>query len=152
MRVLAFDPGQTTGYSVGELDEEKGLMIVNPKQAKLDHAQLFALCVSLSPDWIVYESFEYRNKARAGLVLVSAEYIGVLKLYAAHYDVKQTKQTAATIGAGGRTGYFNNDRLRSEGLYLPGNPHAMDSLRHLLYWYQFGPGFKYYQVGYELMT
>lgn len=152
MRVCAFDPGITTGYTVGHLEESDGILYLAPKQKRFDHLTLYDYLVKEQFDYIVYESFEFRNKVRTGTVLISLEYIGVIRLFCAQYKIPHTNQTASEAGAGGKTGYFNNDKLKSKQVYIPGRPHAMDSLRHLLKWYEFGKGFKFNtKKGYRLV-
>jgi hypothetical protein len=84
---------------------------------------------------IVCESFEYRNVSRAGLVLDSVEYIGVMKRFCQERNVKYTMQTAAMGKVGNRTTAFvKKSNLQKLGLWSSGNIHAMDAYGHLLYY------------------
>lgn len=143
MRILAIDPGGTTGLVVGNLLDNKGGFQLYPDQRKLLHKGMYDYLVETDPDGIIYESFEYRNRARPGLELISAELIGVILLYATQHDKPLRKQTASYAGAGGKNGHFNNRKLKALG-YYDSRQHAMDALRHILMWYNFGPGYKYY--------
>ena len=142
LKVLALDPGRTTGYSVGVTSYDSEFQFIS-KQAKLDHRELWQLLYDTNADCIVYESFDFRNGVRTGTDLIPAELIGVILLYGSLEKKRLDFQNASTHGAGGKSGYFNNETLRRKGIYLPAKPHAMDSLRILLYWYEFGKGFQF---------
>jgi hypothetical protein len=144
MRIVSFDPGGTTGYTFAQIyglgdPSANTLLKVDPDQSKLTHYELDRLlAINLYPDVIICESFEYRNRARAGLVLVSCELIGVIKLYSQQYNVPLFMQTAAQ-----GKGHFKDEIIKNMGLWIKGKPHAMDSLRHVLQWFTFGSGFQY---------
>jgi hypothetical protein len=53
-------------------------------------------------------------------------------------------QMPAVIG-----GYFTDKRLKTDNIFKEGRPHSNDAARHLLHWFQFGPGFQYNELGYE---
>lgn len=142
MKIVALDPGRTTGYSVGVTHDDAEFQFIS-KQAKLDHQQLWMLLANDTFDAIVCESFDFRNGVRTGTDLIPCELIGVVHLFASMYKKRLDFQNASTHGAGGKNGYFNNANLQRLGIYLPGKPHAMDSLRILLYWYEFGKGFQF---------
>lgn len=144
MKIIAFDPGGTTGFAVGYLDEEKGILSIRADEHKFDHNMLFAQLVIVKPDWVITESFEYRSRARTGLELISSELIGVIKLYAQQSECGFSEQTAST-----GKGYYTDAKLKTDGLYEKGKPHAMDALRHLLHWYTFAEGYQYNIQGYE---
>ncbi len=142
MKVIALDPGRTTGYSVGVTHDDAEFEFIS-KQEKLTHHELFDLLDRTMADRIVCESFDFRNGVRTGTDLIPAELIGVVHLFAAIFKKRLDFQNASTHGAGGKNGRFNNSNLQRMGIYLPGKPHAMDSLRILLYWYEHGKGFQY---------
>ena len=143
MKIVALDPGKTTGYSVGYLKDDDPIFKFESMQGRYDHGGLYHLLEGILPDWIVCESFEFRNKVRAGTELISAELIGVVHLYTHFFKNGLTFQNASTHGAGGNNGAFQNSILKQKGIYKSGKPHAMDSLRILLYWYEFGQGFQF---------
>jgi hypothetical protein len=146
MKILAFDPGITTGYAVGYLDVEKGLLTIGASQEKFSHDVLLQYLIDTKPNLIIYEKFEYRNRARPGLELFSRELIGIIKLYYAYNSFSTTlvEQTPAQA-----MGYFTDKKLKELEIYQPGKPHAMDALRHLLQWYQFGAGYQYNKLGFK---
>jgi hypothetical protein len=144
MKIIALDPGITTGIAYGII--EKGLMTVDANQRQWTHSQLASELQVNWPDVVICETFEYRNKARAGLELYPVELIGVVKLYiqTCISPVELILQNAAT-----GKGYYSDQKLKDEGVYQRGVPHGMDALRHLLHWYTFGPGYKYNKFGFQ---
>ena len=125
MNILAFDPGGTTGWVLYSDDT-----IVGGQLEGQHHLDLFNLLNDYDPDIIVYETFEYRNKSRAGLVLDSREYIGVIKLYNQIWSgTKLVAQTPAQA-----KGFVTDDKLKKMKLYYPGMPHMCDAMRHLVYY------------------
>lgn len=143
MRVIALDPGITTGVAYGTIDD--GMMTVYAEQYNWTHHQLYAHLLERMPDVIVMESFEFRKGARAGLILYPVELIGVVKLYEAlHPPVAVFMQTAAK----GKS-YYSDTHLKNGGVYVRGVGHGMDALRHLLHWYTFGSGYQYNTKGFQ---
>lgn len=76
---------------------------------------------------MVYESFQFRSGLPKA-VLTPVEVIGVVKEWARQKDWALVSQTPAE----GKF-FFTDDRLKAMQLWKPGKPHAMDALRHLLY-------------------
>lgn len=144
MRVcyVALDPGGTTGWATVEFEE-----MYNPLTEEVEvvdvkwhrghigptghHSELYNFLGSLATEKfeVITESFEYRNRSRAGLVLVSLEYIGVTQLFCNERNIRLTKQTAA-MGKG----FAKDDNLKRLGLWYGTRwKHAMDATRHLIY-------------------
>ena len=125
-RIIAFDPGGTTGYKLydSEADTFSGGQL-EPNH----HFKLWSMLNNLKINAVVYETFEYRNKSRAGLVLDSREYIGIIRLFEEMYSISTTKQTPAQA-----KGFVSDDRLKRGGLWVPGHPHENDACRHLIYY------------------
>ena len=145
IRVIAFDPGVTTGFACGLIDTETGEMEVTADQEILQVDDMFKLLDSIKPDHVVFETFEFRrNQKRDKLVLFSKELIGVIELWCRLNSVLAYRQSPAAAKA-----YFTDTTLRDDNVYRKGMPHANDAMRHLLRWYTFGPGFKYNKEGYK---
>jgi len=141
-KVLALDPGVTTGYAEGTIRD--GLMTIVSGQLEYSPFQLYLAMKLAKPTHIVCESFEFRRLARDNLELFSCELIGVVKMYVEEADITLKEQTAAQ-----GKGHFSDSKLKSARLYRTGKPHANDAIRHLLQWFQFGPGFQFNTRGYE---
>lgn len=139
--VVAFDPGITTGHAVGVIED--GLMTVRCGQTAFDHIMLYDQMRALNPKYVVAEEFEFRGRVRKGLELYPRELLGVMELYC-----QQEKKLLFRQKAAEGMGYFGNNKLKDDGLYVRGKPHAMDALRHLLHWYQFGFGYQFNRDGY----
>jgi len=136
LRIVALDPGGTTGWATFTLDgstqEWDCGQLEGPHHNRLDQMLERFRTVEYH---IVCESFEYRNVSRAGLVLDSVEYIGVMKRFCQERNVKYTMQTAAMGKVGNRTTAFvKKSNLQKLGLWSSGNIHAMDAYGHLLYY------------------
>lgn len=132
MKVLTLDPGGTTGYCFLETFSNRDAIhkIVSGQiEEHNHHAYLWKMFYELDPDVIISESFEYRNKARAGLVLVSKEYIGITKLWCELYGREYKEQSPASA-----MGFVQDQHIKNLSLYKPGNPHAMDAIRHMVYY------------------
>lgn len=140
-RIIALDPGGTTGwaaYTAERMEAEKGKYEYYAEKftcgqidAQEHHLQLYNMLGLMQTQvyHVVTESFEYRNRARPGLELISREYIGVTKLFCADRQVTFHKQTAA-MGKG----FVKDENIKKLGLWSPGFKHAMDAYRHLLYY------------------
>lgn len=140
MRVLAFDPGGTTGWAsmvfyqgagVGGGDHfEWGCGQFGPFK---QHRDLFQFLKLQEPDVVIYERFDKR--ANLGAEFMSIEYIGVIKLHCQRvfqpdiYGQRVFEQSSSQA-----KGFWTDDKLKKLDLWKPGMKHAMDARRHLLYW------------------
>ena len=137
---LALDPGVTTGYAFGAI--ENNTLTVAPGQERFTLSNVDYLLQSIVTDFernwnVVYETFEYRNYARAGLDLTPVKVIGIIELFRERYssEVNFWPQSAAMGKA-----FHDDDKLKEKGLWPKGKPHARDAIRHLLRWCSFGAG------------
>lgn len=130
VKIVALDPGGTTGVSSIEFDErtheirEATLMQLGPHE---HHTEIEDVIKDATI--VVCEGFEYRNNSRSGLVLVSKEYIGVVKAYCTNHNIRYEEQTAAQA-----KGFISDKALKRLGLYSSNAKHANDATRHLLYY------------------
>lgn len=148
MRIIALDPGITTGYAIGDISED-GEMIVLTGENRWDHKSLYDFLESNHVDVIICESFEFRKKARQGLELYSRELIGVCNLYIQMHMPQNVKLHMQQPLKSSDTTYFNDNRLKIDHIFKEGKGHANDAARHLLTWYQFRSGFQYNKKGYR---
>jgi hypothetical protein len=145
IRVAALDPGITTGYAKGTIKD--GFMKVESHQAKWNHLDLHIFLITFQPNHIVCERFDFRQKVDK-LELFSRELIGIVQLYTQIHKIedKLYMQSAGEV----LRGYYSNARLKEDGVYERGKPHANDAMRHLLHWYQFRAGYQFNQKGYGI--
>ncbi len=129
MRIVTLDPGGTTGYCYIRVSKEKLERFESGQIVGHDHhVELHSLLSEKMPHLIISESFEYRNRSRAGLVLVSKEYIGVAKLYAAHNGIHYLEQSPSQA-----MGFATDYVIRNLNWWKASKPHAMDAVRHMIY-------------------
>lgn len=145
MKVIALDPGVTTGYAVGVIDG--GLMQVVTGQEKWIHSELYGFLGDNKPDVLISEKFEFRNRARTGLELISREFIGVANLYAQLF-MPEPHELVMQMPGSVISGYFSKPSNMKE-VYKPGKIHSNEAAMHLLHWFQFGSGFQYNSRGFE---
>lgn len=149
LKAVAFDPGITTGYAVGILGD--GMMHVRAGQEKWRHLDMYNQLVIGQPDHIIWEKFIFRKHYQhEGVELYPRELIGIIHLY---MQQQNTLKPNSVVGyqqnpMKSSGSFHSNSKLKEDGVYMTGKPHAMDALRHLLYWYTFGPGYKYNTKGY----
>lgn len=152
-RILALDPGGTTGWT--SWTENTGLPNrgVNLSEWNFGHLgpgehhlrlDEFLGDQQVEDFTVVCESFEFRqhDDFRSGVVLDSKEYIGVLKRFRQermdHLGQKMVFQTAGLakgfIPDKAKNGLEANAKLKAIGLYNPGMKHTNDATRHLVYY------------------
>lgn len=133
MHILSFDPGQTTGVCEIRIlkvpyDIESSCTIDTWQIGPEDHhGDLFKICQASLCDHIVAENFIHQRRGSA--VLKPVEYLGVIKLFCSERkDVSLTIQTPAMA-----KNFWTDEKIKSLGLWKRSSPHAMDALRHGLY-------------------
>ena len=155
IKVIALDPGGTTGWAKGLIRE--GKMGVMSGQDEWNHLALYEELKHTFPNIIICERFDYRKggKKQEGVELISREYIGVVQLYVQqqqsrfrpghpyYVDIYMQMPQEALGGF-----YKSPMKLKEAGVYKPGKPHANDAMRHLLQWWDFKEGFQYNENGF----
>lgn len=138
MRLVALDPGGTTGWATW--DDDRGT-IESGELTGDHHLELYNFLDFGNFDIIIYESFQYRRKEidkGVAFVLDSVEYIGVIKLFVqdVKYNFLEPPDLIAQTPATGK-GFWTNDKLKKVGAYKPGSEHEKDARRHLLQYMTF---------------
>lgn len=134
-RIVALDPGGTTGWASYTEYEDPAVMKfdwgqIGPEEHHLKLHNFLGL-QQTDEFKIVCESFEFRQgKQRANINLISKEYIGIAKLFAA----ERLRSPVVFQTAGAAKGFVTDPKLKIMGLWVPGKQHARDALRHLLYY------------------
>ena len=128
MRIIALDPGVTTGVAIYRSDDNTpGRDPFEQFQFKGSHAEFWDIVLQRD-DWnaIVYEKFTYQRRDRVELYPVQV--IGVIRMYAQQEDIPEFSHTASAA-----KGLITDDKLKKMGLWIPNLRHAMDATRHLMY-------------------
>jgi len=140
-RIIALDPGGTTGWATAII-EDHTLETIECGQGVFTALGLWTMFIAYAPHYIVCETFRYRTQSRAGLDLSSMKWIGICELYTEQSgDACLLKMQEPSEGKG----FWHNGKLKDAGLYVPGKPHSMDGLRHLLYFLTFKAGSQMWQ-------
>lgn len=128
--ILALDPGGTTGLAW--IRDVKDKVVCSLQVGPYEHhSELWDFLTVNAPEHIVCESFTYRNGlAKADLIPV--EYIGVIRLWCERKERPMTMQTPSMAKK-----FFDDKKVKAAGLWKPSMPHAMDAVRHLLYYITF---------------
>lgn len=154
VRIDALDPGGTTGVAMFEQEIIQGEWIGKPTFDFLQlgpqphHFQLYSfLEIRQTFNYrIVCESFQNRGMDKR---IEAAEYIGVVRLTEQIRNHKQQGtytdltefvywQTASVIkGNDSKKIFWTDDKVKHLGLWVPGQRHAMDALKHLLHYMTF---------------
>jgi len=146
LKIVAFDPGITTGYASGVITD--GKLGAVSGQAKWKELDLYLQLKFAQPRIIIYERFDFR-RGQSRMELFPRNLIGVIHLY---YQKRMAQGVPIDLfpqmPVEGKN-YYTDAVLKSSKMYKVGNPHANDAMRHLLHWYTFGPGFKYNTNGFE---
>lgn len=125
MRILAVDPGVTTGFA---LYNKTQFPEVRTWQDKLDVYGIHDTLRTTLPNVIVYEKFTPPSANRYKVELFSVQVIGVLRLWVQTYVLEEYSHTASAA-----KGLWTDTKIKRLTLWVPGQDHGMDALRHLLY-------------------
>jgi hypothetical protein len=142
-RLLALDPGETTGWALfveGEL-KDAGQIVArhNPAQA------LVELFNKTNPTDVVaedYKVYSWKIRDHSWSNLFTPKLIGALQMLCAQRRIPLTMQMAQSA-----KGFCTNDKLYMWGLHKHGKRHADDAIRHAVYFLLFGKGTKHATKG-----
>ena len=141
--LMAFDPGGTTGVAIlNATGLESGIPtpVFEHLGPYIHRLELWDMLNEVKPTHLIYETFEFRNKARDNLELISRDYIGIIGLWSDLNPTRLYKQSAAQAkGFIKDSGPNANVPLKRLGWYVPGKKHAMDAARHMAYFLVNGP-------------
>lgn len=138
MRILALDPGGSTGWTT--YDDESGAddLWRHGVFTGQHHLALWEFLNETQWDVVIYERFQYQRRELdkgVSLVLDSVQYIGVTELWHArvvdayeYYKPTLVCQTPAQA-----KNLWTDDKLKKVGLWTT-SPHSRDATRHLLYY------------------
>lgn len=125
MIVLAFDPGETTGYALLDSDSVKILTMNSFTLTHLQHIETLLKPTSFTPTVVVLEQFKLYPGAAKHKVWSSfptVEVIGVIKYLAGRWGIPVVEQSAADAK------FIRLKRTKEKR----GDRHAYSALRHAL--------------------
>jgi hypothetical protein len=136
--IFAFDPGETTGFSIwrgGELLEAHQLQTKTIQDAwrAIEHDFLDVRV----PDRIVMESYhiyKWRTEQHTWSAVHTLQLIGGIKMLAIQWTIPVYEQTAQVA-----KNFATDNKLKAWNFWLEGKPHARDSIRHACNFLLFGP-------------
>ncbi len=121
---LALDPGVTTGWAYLVDGRVKGCGQLEQSD-KL--SRVFHLLTTFEPEVIVCETFTYQRRDKVDLTPKMVE--GVIRLWAELEGAALFMQTPAMAKK-----FFSDNKLKALGLWRTNQRHAMDAMRHLMYY------------------
>lgn len=139
LKVIALDPGRTTGIAIASIDVE--VCDIWYSQDKMDHKQLYEYLDEGAFDHIVCETFKFRH-GKTGVDLYPCELIGIVNLWQQQGDWTQLWMQDPWVQSG-KTVFFSDKKLKDMELYIKGIEHGRSAVKHLLYWLHFGAGSQY---------
>lgn len=122
--IVAIDPGQTTGLVEFDPDLKEFICV---QQFKTNVAKLYNTLFAINPSHVVCEAFQYQNRGQR-IDLFPRELIGVTKLYCHNNGATLSLQQASHAKK-----LWPTYKLKELGLWESNKQHAMDAIRHLLY-------------------
>ena len=139
-RLLAIDPGETTGYAIFERTEtstlltEAGQIPSWPLELGIPWLRK---TLSAQPKHVVYEAYhvyKWRLAEHTFSEVPTIQIIGCLKTLCISAGIPYSRQTALM----GKS-FATDSKLEYWGFYLPGLVHARDAIRHGCQFLLFGP-------------
>lgn len=143
MRVLALDPGHTTGWGYFEgphmckYGQAMTLIErVGNNEGVLCYRELLDLLDGINPNVIVcedYRVYAHKVERHVNSRVPTLHLIGAIELWAYLHHVPVVFQMASTA-----KGFVTDDKLKAWGLYKEGMRHSRDAFRHACYFLLFG--------------
>lgn len=135
--ILCFDPGHTTGWAVFEGVKCFNSGEIDTREIDDSVDSISFLMGRYSPDIVVvedYRVYKWRAKHHAGSNLLTARVIGRIEALATVEQVNTIIKQPAHIAKG----FCTDTKLREWGMYVKGEKHARDAIRHGCYFILFG--------------
>ncbi len=141
--VLAFDPGETTGFARFEDGYLTWSEQLNTPTVMSSATMLNRLITAgpygqdgryILPEVVVenYQVFKWRAKQHVGDTLHTPRMIGCIETICALKNISLTKQTPQNAKT-----FVTDDKMKAWNMYVPGQPHARDAIRHGIFYVLF---------------
>lgn len=135
VKVLALDPGQTTGVAVFD----KGVLVewsqLDTKDIPRGIRNMDALINRVQPDYIIAEAYKiyaWKKDEHTWAELHTPQLIGVIKTLAQLKNIPHEEKMAVEAKT-----FCTNEKLQEWGMYKTGMRHACDAIRHGCFSYLF---------------
>ena len=135
VRVLALDPGQTTGVAVVEDGQLIEWLQLSTKDIPTGITALEKLYDETQPHYIVSEAYKiygWKKDTHAWSELHTSQLIGVIKTLSQQKDIPHEERMAQEAKV-----FCTDAKLEEWGMYKPGMKHARDAIRHGCFSYLF---------------
>lgn len=140
-RLLALDPGETTGYAVFDAHRTKGIDWfeidqVITQDASMTVNNLSVLFELIKPDRVVYESYNiysWKSEQHIWSSVFTLQVIGCIWTLCEQRRIPYSFQSAQNA-----KGFWDDDRLHDFNLYQRGLKHGRDATRHAMHYLCFG--------------
>lgn len=140
-RLLALDPGETTGVAGFTADAEEAVLTyanqIKTWPLEVGVSQLTKLLDSQTPDVVVFESYqvyEWKTSEHSWSQIPTVQVIGAVKTLLIQRDIPYYTQTAQVAKK-----FVDDEKLEKWGFWHKGMRHARDATRHGCYFLLFGP-------------
>lgn len=128
MNIIAADPGNLTGWATIALGDHWDPTMVNAGQLQSDDFEDWIAGAHSVFGLMIYETFTINAEtARKSAQPVPIYVIGVMKHYARRGGVQIEGQSPGSAKT-----FMNNAQMKKIGLWVPGQDHARDAIRHLV--------------------
>lgn len=129
-RLIAFDPGVTTGVAYTDVGGQD--IVTVHIVGSMSHRMIWDTLEVYKPEVIIRERFSYQRRDKVVLEPVSIN--GAIQTW---FEVRGTNLGCQNIKVqtpSQAMGLWTDSKLKKLELWEPGRPHAMDAVRHLLYY------------------
>lgn len=142
-RLLALDPGHTTGWCFFEGADLLYAGQIPTKEPEDATKNILDLYVRWQPDIVVledYRVYKWRAKHHAGSDLVTSRVIGCIETLAIMYATQYQRPSITVIKQPAQVakGFCTDSKMKDWGFFQTGLKHASDAIRHACYFQLFG--------------
>jgi hypothetical protein len=152
LTAIAVDPGGTTGWAMVQIDPHVERIVIKGEARTRTLYNEHWICGELGPRhhhselyahlerWhtsefvLIGERFDFRGDDRSDINLMAREYIGVMNLFGQERGVDVVWQWPFEVVGDKPNTFVKDSNVKTAKLWVPGKRHAMDAMRHLLYW------------------
>lgn len=136
--VLSVDPGETTGFAIfrkGKL-ETYGQLEVKKKKINILEVLVINNSSVINYNYVIIEDYKvYPTKLKEHILsgIFPVKVIGALEYIFSLHNIPVVLQMADTAKS-----FVTDDKLKEWGMWIKGQEHARDAIRHGVYWLLFG--------------